>query len=135
MNFFTKQYIILASAVTIIITLIFHLALPQYFTISYYFLPTFFAFISYGLIKVLMQPKFEKIAKFSNAFMLTNFVKLFLYLIFLVVIILNIDQSKRVAFAVTFLSMYVIYAIVDTITLLIIFGNRKSQDDENEAVG
>jgi hypothetical protein len=132
MNLFTKQYIIIASALTIISTLIFEILLPQYTSIAAYFVPAFFAIVSVLLIKVLIKPKFEKIAKFSNAFMLTNTTKLFVYLIYFVTSILTIDSSKRIAFAVFFMLMYLIYAVIDTITLLNIF---RKNDSEDEAVG
>ncbi|MBQ9213687.1 MAG: hypothetical protein IJ150_07090 [Bacteroidales bacterium] len=124
MSFYIKYYIILASVLTIISTLIFNLLLEQYVSFPIYITPTFYALISVLWMKILEKPKFKQLTKFSNAFMLTNMVKLFVYLIFFVVFYFAVPQEKKIAFAVYYMSTYAIFASVDTIVLLKIFKNE-----------
>ncbi|MBQ3691356.1 MAG: hypothetical protein II937_16025 [Bacteroidales bacterium] len=51
--------------------------------------------------------------------------KLFLYLIFFVILYLNSDTEKRTAFAIYYMLTYLIYAIADTTSLLNIFKEEK----------
>lgn len=125
MSFFIKKYIILTSTWVIISTLTFNLCLSQYLSSTVYFVPFVFAIISLLVIKMILRQKEKKLTKFSTAFMLTNMAKLFLYLIFFVILYLNSDTEKRTAFAIYYMLTYLIYAIADTNSLLNIFKEEK----------
>lgn len=125
MSLFIKKYIILTSNWVIASTLTFNLFLQQYLSPTVYFVPLVFAIISLLVIKMILKQKEKKLTKFSSAFMLTNMAKLFLYLIFFVILYLNSDTEKRTAFAIYYMLTYLIYAIADTTSLLNIFKEEK----------
>lgn len=129
MDFFTKQYIAIASVITIVSTLVFQLAMPERMCLVEYFVPAIFSVVSVLLIKVLIKPKFEKIAKFSNAFMISNMVKMVVYLVLLLAVVFNIASEKRIPFAIFFMLNYLVYAVADTITLLNLFRRKDNKSD------
>ncbi|MBQ3656146.1 MAG: hypothetical protein II956_04760 [Bacteroidales bacterium] len=116
---YLKQYIILTSILTILSAVVFNVFLPEKLTFAVYLVPIIFAAISLIVLKIMKNPKFGQLTKFSNAFMLTNMAKLFVYLI--VFVALYFISGKNTAFAVDFLAVYAVFAVADTAVLLKIF--------------
>ncbi len=58
----------------------------------------------------------KKKMRFENIFMLVKFGKLFIYLIVLLIVVIQ-DIEKTVPFVVSYLILYAIYLIFDTITI------------------
>jgi hypothetical protein len=106
----------LASVLTIISTLVFNLFFPENVTTAVYFVPALYAVISILWIKILQNPKFEAISKFSNIYMLTTMVKLFVYLAFFVVFYLASGKNK--AFAMDYMAVYLVFAVTDTAVIM-----------------
>jgi len=116
---YLKQYIILTSVLTILSAVVFNVFLPEKLTFAVYLVPAVFAAVSLTVMKIMKNPKFGALTKFSNAFMLTNMAKLFVYLI--VFLSLYFLSGKNTAFAVYFLAVYAVFAVADTAVLLKIF--------------
>lgn len=58
----------------------------------------------------------KKKMRFENVFMITKFGKLFIYIIvFLIIVFLK--KENLIPFTITYLSLYVLYLIFDTITI------------------
>ncbi len=124
---YIKYYVILGCALTIALVAVFMLMMPDRCSLPAVLTPILFSALSIVSIKIMERPSVTTFIKFSNAFMLTNAIKLFADLIFLLVSYLNIDHQKRFTFVVVVLVMYVIYATVDTVLLLRMFKNKDSQ--------
>ena len=116
---YLKHYIILTSVLTILSAVVFNVFLPEKVTFAVYLVPVVFAAVSLTVMKIMKNPKFGALTKFSNAFMLTNMAKLFVYLV--VFLSLYFLSGKNTAFAVDFLAVYAMFLIVDTAVLLKIF--------------
>ncbi len=117
----------MGCALVIALVAFFMLMMPDRCSVPAVVTPVLFSALSIVSIKIMERPSNTTFMKFSNAFMLSNAIKLFADLIFLLVAYLNIDHLKRFPFVVTVLVMYVIYATVDTILLLRMFKNKDSQ--------
>lgn len=117
MNFCIKKYIILTSIVELILAIIGIFVFPQ-IPVILFFTPLLFAAVGIFTIFMLNKPKYEKIIKFSSAFMLVNMIKLITFIAFFIIVYINLQQEKKLIFTVAFMAIYFVYAIMDTIELL-----------------
>ncbi len=117
-----KKYIIRLLIFTVILSLIvfglFSSVLEQFYLPIIPYLIAFFAFISILIHYLLLKASNFRIAKFSTFFMGSTSVKLFLYIIFLVIYVL-VDKSNAVAFLLIFFALYFLFTIFETFSLLI----------------
>ena len=120
MESWVKRYVIFTSFLEIVLATIGFFLLPQ-MTSMVFIVPILFAVAGIIGITFLKKPKYEKIIRFSSAFMLVNMLKLFACLIFFVVVYINLQQEQKVVFVVTFMALYFAFAILDTIELLKIY--------------
>ncbi len=116
-----KKYLIRLLIFVAIITLI---ASGLYFTVlSKFYLPVFpyvllfFTVISVLTHYILIKSGKSRIAKFSTSFMGITSLKLFLYLIFIIVYLL-IDKTNALVFVLTFFIIYLLFTIFETSSLL-----------------
>jgi L-asparagine transporter-like permease len=116
-----KKYLIRLLIFVAIITLI---ASGLYFTVlSKFYLPVFpyvllfFAIISALTHYILIKSGKSRIAKFSTSFMGITSLKLFLYLIFIIVYLL-IDKTNALVFVLTFFIIYLLFTIFETSLLI-----------------
>lgn len=124
---YIKYYVILGSALTILLVALFSLALPDRMSLPAVVAPMLFAALSIVAVKIMERPQITSFLKFSNAFMLTNLVKLLADLVFVVVSYLNIERQCRFSFVAVVFLVYIIFAVVDTMVLLRMFKNNDSQ--------
>jgi hypothetical protein len=94
---------------------------PKYVSLQmpYYILMFWLAtFASYAINYLSMQKGYNKLAgfKFEHIFLLTKFGKLFIYLIVFVILLLT-NKAKALPNTITFLSLYVVYLVFDTLML------------------
>ena len=115
---YTYRLLIFSAIVAAILFLVFKYALAQYYLPVFPFLIVFFASISILIHYLLLKASNFRIAKFSTFFMGSITVKLFLYIIFLVIYVL-VDKTNAVPFLLTFFVLYFIFTIFETFSLLI----------------
>lgn len=117
-----KKYIIRLLIFSVILSAIsyglFEFVMEQYYLAVFPYLFVFFMVISILVHFILLKASNFRIAKFSTFFMGSISVKLFLYIIFLIIYIL-IDKANAVPFLLTFLVLYFIFTVFETFTLLI----------------
>ena len=117
-----KKYIIRLLLFSVILSaaayILFEFVLGQYYLPVFPFLILFFTLVSISIHYLLLKASNFRIAKFSTFFMGSTSVKLFLYIIFLVIYVL-VDKSNAVPFLLTFLALYFLFTIFETFSLLI----------------
>lgn len=121
---FLKRYIIIGSILSIAVALVFSLGFPEVSSVPLLISPVLFTVVSILIIKILANPKFSVLLKFSNAFMLTNMLKMLVLLVYFVVSYLCIGQPQKITFVVSFMIMYFLYIVMDTIALLQFFKDK-----------
>lgn len=116
-----KKYIIRLLIFSLFIALI---AFALYATVlSQFYLPVmpwvllFFVLISLATHYILIKSGESRITKFSTSFMGVTSIKLFLYLIFIVVYLIN-DKSNALVFVISFFILYLLFTVFETSTLL-----------------
>ncbi|MEI6576458.1 MAG: hypothetical protein WCO63_09805 [Bacteroidota bacterium] len=86
------------------------------------FLIPFFLILGVGIHSSLLKMKEERFARFVNAYLVASFLKLFVYLIVLMVYD-YINRKDAIPFSITFLVLYIAYSVFEVITFL--NGNKK----------
>ena len=116
-----KKYIIRLLIFSLLIAII---AFALYATVlSRFYLPVmpwvllFFVLISLATHYILIKSGESRITKFSTSFMGVTSIKLFLYLIFIVVYLIN-DKSNALVFVISFFILYLLFTVFETSTLL-----------------
>ena len=117
-NELIKRCIIVGSALTIAVAVVFSVWLESVSSTPLIITPVLFTVASVLTVKILTKPTAEALLKFSSAFMLTNVLKLVAFLIFFVVSYLQMDGEKRIGFVVVFMVLYLVFLVLDTMTLL-----------------
>lgn len=118
------KYIIVAAICTVLAAIIFLLIIPAKSSWAVYATPAFFAAVSILSALIITKPQYSKFAKFSGIFMLSTVLKLVIYFGFLISAYVNLVPENRMAFVVFFMSVYLVYAIMDTMFLLRFFGRK-----------
>lgn|SRR5574344_822012 len=103
---------------------------PKYISFQMpYFIILFWVltFANYAINYLSIQKGKEKHTglKFEHVFLLTKFGKLFIYLIVFVILLLS-NKAKILPNTITFLSLYVMYLVFDTITLNSVIKNKSN---------
>lgn len=80
-----------------------------------YYIVLFYLCTAIGYVLTYYSVSRKKM-RFENIFMLVKFAKLFLYLIVLIVVVMQ-NKENTVPFVVSYLILYAIYLIFDTITI------------------
>lgn len=88
-----------------------------------YYIVMFYAVTVLGYASVYFLPKKSKM-KFEHIFLLTKICKFFIYIVVLVVMFLC-SIEKNTKFAITYLVIFAIYQVFDTITLTSMVKNMK----------
>lgn len=117
-NELIKRCIIVGSALTIAVAVVFSVWLESVSSTPLIITPVLFTVASVLTVKILTKPTSEALLKFSSAFMLTNVLKLVAFLIFFVVSYLQMEGEKRIGFVVVFMVLYLVFLVLDTMTLL-----------------
>ena len=117
-NELIKRCIIVGSALTIAVAVVFSVWLESVSSTPLIITPVLFTVASVLTVKILTKPTAEALMKFSSAFMLTNVLKHVAFLIFFVVSYLQMEGEKRIGFVVVFMVLYLVFLVLDTMTLL-----------------
>lgn len=81
------------------------------------FLIPFFLVLGFGVHAILLKMSGNKFSRFVNAYLVASFLKLFLYLIVMVIYI-YLNRHDALPFAITFLLLYILYSIFEVISFL-----------------
>ena len=123
-NDLIKRSIIIGSVITIAVV-VFSACFDKLSSTPLVVAPILFTVASVLTIKILTKPSTEALLKFSSAFMLTNIVKMVVFLIFFVVSYLQMPGEKRIFFVVAFLLLYLAFIVLDTVTLLQFYKDKE----------
>ena len=128
MNAGLKRFTLLLFALTAIITLIGFLVM-KYFASEYYFtgflfMPLLLFVITLGVHRYLIFASKADNMKFTYRFMGATGLKMFVYLI-LIVIYLLLEREHAVPFLICFLILYVIYSLFEVLAVLKYLKNNK----------
>lgn len=124
-NDLIKRSIIVGCIVTAIIVVVFTVWLAEKSSIALFVAPVVFTIASVLTVKVLTKPSKGALLKFNTAFMLTNTVKLLVFLTYFLVAYLTMQGEPRVPFVVVFMLLYLIFTVMDTVSLLQFYKNKK----------
>ena len=124
-NELIKRCIIVGSALTIAVAVVFSVWLESVSSTPLIITPVLFTVASVLTVKILTKPTAEALLKFSSAFMLTNGVKLLIFLVFFIVAYLSMNGAPRISFVVVFLLLYLFFTVMDTITLLQFYKDKE----------
>ncbi|MBO7440386.1 MAG: hypothetical protein J6T96_08335 [Bacteroidales bacterium] len=124
-NELIKRSIIIGCAITIVIAVVFSVWFASMTSTALLLTPILFTVASVLTIKVLTTPSVEALLKFNGAFMLTNGVKLLIFLVFFIVAYLSMNGAPRISFVVVFLLLYLFFTVMDTITLLQFYKDKE----------
>ncbi len=119
-----RRSVVIGSIITILAAVVFSVWLPEVSSSALIIAPIIYTVVSVLTIRLLTAPSIEALLKFSSAFMLTNIVKLAIYLGYFLVSYLGMPGEKRICFVVVFLVLYLIFAVIDTIALLQFFKDK-----------
>ncbi len=110
--------LIVTTVLIVIAGVIFFASTPgYYYTPAFPYLIVFFFMASMLVYHFILKSVEKRPAKFVNVFMLTTMIKLFAYMTFMITYALLNREDAR-AFIITFFVLYVIYTIVEVISLL-----------------
>ena len=118
------KYIVMAAVCTLIAAFIFVIIIPEKSSWAVYATPAFFAAVSIIFALIITKPKYSKFANFSGMFMLSTVLKLIFYFAFMMMSYANLPREARLPFIFFFMSVYLVYAIMDTMFLLRFFGKK-----------
>jgi len=115
---YITRLLIFAAVLSLVVYGLFTTVLEQFYLPIFPYLIAFFVSISVLVHFILLKASNYRIAKFSTFFMGSVTLKLFMYIIFLVVYVL-LDKENAVSFLITFFVFYLAFTIFETISLLI----------------
>ena len=115
---YITRLLIFAAVLSLVVYGLFTTVLEQFYLPVFPYLIAFFVSISVLVHFILLKASNYRIAKFSTFFMGSVTLKLFMYIIFLVVYVL-FDKENAVPFLITFFVLYLVFTIFETISLLI----------------
>ncbi|MGP1515132.1 MAG: hypothetical protein ACTTJH_04165 [Bacteroidales bacterium] len=96
---------------------------PYYISMYYTVTLLFWIFLKYAPQK--------QIIKFEQAYMISKVGKILIYaIIFAVVLLFGIEKSTKFAFA--YLTLYLIYTVFDTITIMYLVKEHKNENNEEK---
>jgi hypothetical protein len=129
LNTDARQFLIKIAIFTAIIAalsvLVFTAVLPAYYPAGFPLAIMFVATITAAMHLRLMKISFQNMRRFSTHFMASVSIKLFSYLIFLLVYLL-LNRSEVIPFALTFLFLYICYTAFEVTELLKFLKKQKS---------
>lgn len=123
-----KNFSLYLFLVTILITaagwIIIKTWIPDKYFKGFLIIPILFFCITLALQWYLLRSSRKEIIKFTPRFIGSTGIKMLLYIIVIVVYLL-IDRAHAVSFLVWFLFCYVLYTVIEIISLLRYFRNNK----------
>ncbi|MDR0970616.1 MAG: hypothetical protein LBM67_08795 [Lentimicrobiaceae bacterium] len=112
---FSIKVLILSLILSILSFFMYHL-FPAWITINWPYLMVFFIIVNLILYKLSDKAKQKDMTKFSTVFIGTSFLKLLLY--FAIIFFYSLlNKEDAIPFLITFFVYYVIYTIVEVVSI------------------
>lgn len=121
---FLKKLVLFSAIIAAVSYFVYFYFIPIYYLQIFPFVLLFFMISTVAVHAVLMKSLEKRPLLFVNTFMLSTIVKLFVYLIFLV-IYLAIDRANALIFTIYFLSLYFLYTGFEVVVILKEAGKNK----------
>lgn len=126
---FIKTTAITTLIVIVVSIIVFASISPWYYPPVYPFLLAFFVIATIVVYHFMLKSLENRPARFVNVYLLTTMIKLFVYMIFMVIYgFLNREYARP--FIVSFFMLYVIYTIIEVVSILRVnkfTGNRRER--------
>ena len=119
---FFRTVIVVTILVSLASVLVFANIPSWHYPAVYPFMLGFFVLTTLLVYHLMLKALDRRPARFVNLFLLTTMLKLFAYLIFMVVYAM-LNREVAIPFIVSFFLLYIIYTVVEVISLLKV--NRK----------
>lgn len=123
-NKYTIKLLFFSGVMGILVLTAYFLLPTEKFSPAIPFLILLFFSVSLIVHYILLKAKAKRFSKFSAAFMLSTFARLFFYLIIIVLYMINF-KSDAINFTVAFLILYVFYTFFEVRELLLSSTNSK----------
>lgn len=120
---YLRNLIIFTAIIGVALFTVFTFALSQYFLLIYWVLLLFFPSVAFAIQYYLTHSGKIKNSQFYFVFMLSNTIKFFVYLTFIIVYVL-IDKSNAIPFVSVFVILYVLYTIFEVKSLSNYYKNK-----------
>jgi hypothetical protein len=114
---FIRRILTFSAIISVIAYFLYRWLIPQFYLPIFPFLIVFFIIISIGVHSVLTKAGKQRISKFSTFYMGSISIKLFIYIIFMVVYVFA-DKPNALSFLLNFLVLYFLYTFFETWSLL-----------------
>jgi L-asparagine transporter-like permease len=131
---FQKFILILSVTTAVIIALamlIYSLTPPHYYTRAFPFLLLFFYIVNLLMYRFLLKEMEKRPEKFINAFMAITTIKLFLYMIVMVVYAMIFKEDAK-QFITVFFILYVVFTSIEVVSLLRVNGKKTGRRGKAE---
>jgi len=128
MNTGFKKFALQLLVITIFITLagflLLKYAIPEFFFSGFLFMPLVLYLITLGVHRYLLVSSQEENHRFTYKFMGATGVKMFIYLVLIVIYLLT-DREHAVPFLICFLILYVLYSVFEVLSVLKYLKNNR----------
>lgn len=114
---YTLRLLIFSALIAIIAAILYSTVLTSFYLPVFPYVLLFFTLISFLSHYIIVKAGKSRITKFSTSFMGISSLKLFLYLIFIIVYLL-IDKTNALVFVLTFFIIYLLFTVFETSSLL-----------------
>jgi len=118
------QLFILTILLTIAGFLVMKYILPEHYFTGYLFMPLLLFVITFSVHRYLIIASREDSKKFTYKFMGATGLKMFIYLVMMVIYLL-LDKNHAVPFLVSFLILYVLYSLFEVLAVLKYLKNNR----------
>ncbi len=114
---YSLRLLIFVVFIALIAAILYSTVLSSFYLSVFPYVLLFFTLISFLSHYIIVKAGQSRITKFSTSFMGITSLKLFLYLIFIIVYLL-IDKTNALVFVLTFFILYLLFTVFETSSLL-----------------
>ncbi len=114
---YSFRLLIFVTLIALVAAILYTTVLSSFYLSVFPYVLIFFTLISFLSHYIIVKAGQSRITKFSTSFMGITSLKLFLYLIFIIVYLL-IDKTNALVFVLTFFIVYLLFTIFETSSLL-----------------
>ncbi len=114
---YSFRLLIFVTLIALVAAILYTTVLSSFYLSVFPYVLIFFTLISFLSHYIIVKAGQSRITKFSTSFMGITSLKLFLYLIFIIVYLL-IDKTNALVFVLTLFIVYLLFTIFETSSLL-----------------
>lgn len=113
---YTRQFILITIVLTALIAGLFNLLFPEYYIPGYYICIIVMVILTYSGHHIMRRTLRNNPKRFSQVYMLSTMIKMFIMLIFMLVYLL-IDRSQTIIFVLLNFVVYMAYTTLEVSSL------------------